>query len=297
MELVGIVTSINSSDGMLNLIVSDKDRNIYNLKVSIEEGKSIKIGNAYSFKYEEVKGVERTSYKVLSFIDVDSLDLKERDKALRSLYKSAPFDLDYAEKEIKNYINKIDNKIIKEITKSLIDKYYDEYFVFPAASKMHHAYIGGLAHHCIGMLHMSEGFLLNYDYLDKNYIYAGIILHDIGKAIELSGNINTEYTLKGQLLGHLVLGAMEISEAAKSLGYENSEEAMILEHMLISHHGVPQFGSPKKPMTAEALVLWYIDTIDSKFRVLGDELKRTENGSFTESIGVIDKSKIYKPQQ
>ena len=296
MELVGIVTSINSSDGMLNLIVSDKDRNIYNLKVSTEEGKSIKIGNAYSFKYEEVKGVERTSYKVLSFIDVDSLDLKERDKALRSLYKSAPFDLDYAEKEIKNYINKIDNKIIKEITKSLIDKYYDEYFVFPAASKMHHAYIGGLAHHCIGMLHMSEGFLLNYDYLDKDYIYAGIILHDIGKAIELSGNVNTEYTLKGQLLGHLVLGAMEISEAAKSLGYENSEEAMILEHMLISHHGVPQFGSPKKPLTAEALVLWYIDTIDSKFRVLGEELERTKNGEFTEAIGVIDKSKIYKPQ-
>lgn len=296
MELVGIVTSINSSDGMLNLIVSDKDRNINNLKISIEEGKNIKIGNAYCFQYEEHKGAERTSNKVISFKDVSELELKQRDKALRSLYRSAPFDLEYAEKEIKNYINKIDNKIIKDITNYLIKKYYDQYFVYPAASKMHHAYIGGLAHHCIGMLHMSEGFISNYNYLDKNYIYSGIILHDIGKAIELSGNINTEYTLKGQLLGHLVLGAMEISEAAKSLGYENSEEAMILEHMLISHHGVPQFGSPKKPMTAEALVLWYIDTIDSKFRVLGDELNRTDNGSFTESIGVIDKSKIYKPR-
>ena len=71
---------------------------------------------------------------------------------------------------------------------------------------------------------------------------------------------------------------------------------MLLEHMLISHHGVPQFGSPKKPLTAEALVLWYIDTIDSKFRVLGEELEKTKNGEFTEAIGVIDKSKIYKPQ-
>ena len=79
--------------------------------------------------------------------------------------------------------------------------------------------------------------------------------------------------------------------------FENTKEALLLEHMLISHHGMPQYGSAKKPLTAEALVLWYIDTIDSKFRVLGDELKRTENGSFTESIGVIDKSKIYKPQQ
>ena len=297
MELVGVVTSINSSDGMLNLIVSDKDRNITNLKISNEDGKSIKIGSAYLFKYDEIKGTERISNKIVSFTDINNLDLKERDKALRSLYRFSPFDLEYSEKEINKYINKIDNDIIKDITNHLIKKYYDKYFVYPAASKMHHAYIGGLAHHCIGMLHMSEGFIENYDYLDKNYIYAGIILHDIGKAIELSGNVNTEYTIKGQLLGHLVLGAMEISDAAKTLGYENSEEAMILEHMLVSHHGVPQFGSPKKPMTAEALVLWYIDTIDSKFRVLGDELKKTDSGSFTESIGVIDKSKIYKPQQ
>ena len=68
----------------------------------------------------------------------------------------------------------------------------------------------------------------------------------------------------------------------------------MLEHMLISHHGQPQFGSAKKPMTAEALVLWYIDTIDSKFRVLGEELEKTQSGSFTDNIGVLDRTKIYK---
>ena len=297
MELIGIVTAINSSDGVYNLIVSDKDKNIMNLKISAEEGKKIKIGRAYCFKYDAVEGTERTSYKVTSYNDIENLALEEKDKSLRMFYKSSPLDIKTAKAEIESYVNKIENKIIKDITKYLLELNNDKYYTYPAASKMHHAYVGGLAYHSIGMLHMSDGFINNYDYLNKDYIYAGIILHDIGKAIELSGNINTEYTIKGQLLGHLVLGAMEISEEAKKLGYENSEEAMILEHMLISHHGVPQFGSPKKPMTAEALVLWYIDTIDSKFRVLGDELNRTDNGSFTESIGVIDKSKIYKPQQ
>lgn len=297
MELIGIVTAINSSDGVYNLIVSDKDKNIMNLKISAEEGKKIKIGRAYCFKYDAVEGTERTSYKVTSYNDIENLALEEKDKSLRMFYKSSPLDIKTAKAEIESYVNKIENKIIKDITKYLLELNNDKYYTYPAASKMHHAYVGGLAYHSIGMLHMSDGFINNYDYLNKDYIYAGIILHDIGKAIELSGVVSTEYTVKGQLLGHLVIGAMDISNAANHLGYANTEEAMILEHMLISHHGVPQFGSPKKPLTAEALVLWYIDTIDSKFRVLGEELAKINEGEFTESIGVLDKSKIYKAKK
>ena len=296
MELVGIVTAISTSDGIYNLIVSDKDRNVYNLKINPEDASGIKIGKAYSFNYEKVAGPERTTNKITSFTDVEKLPFEVQNETLRMFYKSAPIDIDEAKKELANYVSKIKNKIVKEITKYLLDLYHDQFFIYPAAAKLHHAYVGGLIHHSIGMLHMSDGFIKNYPYLNPDYIYAGIILHDIGKAIELSGAVQTEYTVKGQLLGHLVLGAIEISDAATHLGYQNTEEAMLLEHMLISHHGVPQFGSPKKPLTAEALVLWYIDTIDSKFRVLGDELEKTEPGQFTESIGVLDKSKIYKPR-
>jgi len=296
MEVIGIVTSISTSDGVYNLIVSDKNKNIINLKILPEDAKNIQIGKAYSFQYEVVYGAERSSNKIISFTNVEDLPFELQDKTLRSFFKSSPLSIEDASKEVNKYIDKIDNEVIKDITKYLIDLYHDEYYIYPAAAKMHHAYVGGLAHHSIGMLHMSEGFIDNYPFLNKDYIYAGIMLHDIGKAIELSGVVHTEYTVKGQLLGHLVLGAMEISNAANHLGYQNKEETMLLEHMLISHHGVPQFGSPKKPLTAEALVLWYIDTIDSKFRVLGEELEKTKNGEFTEAIGVIDKSKIYKPQ-
>ena len=296
MEVIGIVTSISTSDGVYNLIVSDKNKNIINLKILPEDAKNIQIGKAYSFQYEVVYGAERSSNKIISFTNVEDLPFELQDKTLRSFFKSSPLSIEDATKEVNKYIDKIDNEVIKDITKYLIDLDHDEYYIYPAAAKMHHAYVGGLAHHSIGMLHMSEGFIDNYPFLNKDYIYAGIMLHDIGKAIELSGVVHTEYTVKGQLLGHLVLGAMEISNAANHLGYQKKEETMLLEHMLISHHGVPQFGSPKKPLTAEALVLWYIDTIDSKFRVLGEELEKTKNGEFTEAIGVIDKSKIYKPQ-
>ena len=144
------------------------------------------------------------------------------------------------------------------------------------------------------MLKIGDSFIANYPYLNKDYIYAGIILHDIGKIVELTGPVNTEYTVAGQLLGHLVIGAMEINQEAIRLGYENTDEVLHLCHLLVSHHGVPQFGSAKKPMTAEAWALWYIDTIDSKFRVLGEELAQTNNKDFTAPIGVLDRSKVYK---
>ncbi len=294
MELMGKIVGINTSDGLYNLIVIDKEENHINLKISIENAKGITLGRTYLFEYDAQEGTERTTYTVTSFKDITSLPFREKDEALRLFYPTAPISMEEALKEVYAFIERIDNKIIKDITKTLIDNHKEDFFVYPAASKMHHAYVGGLAYHSLGMLRFADGFITNYPYLNKDYIYAGILLHDIGKTIELTGVINTEYSLKGQLLGHLVLGAIEIEKTAEKLGYGNQEEVMLLEHMLISHHGQPQFGSAKKPMTPEALVLWYIDTIDSKFRVLGEELEKTENKTFTETIGVLDRAKIYK---
>ena len=292
MELIAKVTGINISDDITNLTVIDKDKNVYNLKINNPD-KIIK-EHSYIFNYHVVKGIERNTNYIDDFKEITELGLKDQDNDLRMFYNQSPISLEDAEAEIKKYINKIDNKIIKDITKALIDKYYDKYFIYPAAAKLHHAYVGGLAHHSIGMVKFADGFILNYPYLNKDLVYAGILLHDIGKVIELSGVVDTTYSLKGQLIGHLVLGAMEIEQMGKNLGYENSEEVLLLEHMLLSHHGLPQFGAAKKPMTPEALVLWYIDTIDSKFRVLGEELEKTEAGQFSEGIAVLDKIKVYK---
>ena len=290
MKIIGKIIGINTSDNLFNLTVVDELENIYNLKTSVN---NYNVGNVYCFNVEEIKG-ERVSYKIINYSTIEELNFKEADQIFRNFMPSAPLPLEKAMTIIDSYINHIDSNIIKEITSNLLSEYTPKYFTYPAASRLHHAYVGGLAYHCVGMLRMADAFIENYSYLNKDYLYAGIILHDLGKIQELTGIQNTEYSLDGQLLGHLVIGALEISKMATKLGYDETEEVKILKHLLISHHGQPQFGAAKRPMTPEAIALWYIDTIDSKFRVLGEELVKTESGKFTESIGVLDKIKVYK---
>lgn len=293
MEIIGKVLGINTSDGMMNLLVVDAKKEQYNIKSPMVLSEVFLIGHIYQFIVDRVVA-ERVSYQIKEVYDVDQLEPEKSDMILRDFMAGSPLSLEESRTRIYENIEKIENEIIRTITKSLVDQYSDKFFIYPAATRMHHAYIGGLAYHCLGMIQMADSFMANYPYLKKDYLYAGILLHDIGKTIELTGPQNTEYTLSGQLLGHLVIGALEIEKVAASLGYENSKEVLLLKHMLISHHGQPQFGAAKKPCTPEALVLWYIDTIDSKFRVLGEELSKTEDGCYTDSIGVLDKMKIYK---
>ena len=115
----------------------------------------------------------------------------------------------------------------------------------------------------------------------------------MSKIKEISG-VDGEYTKEGLLIGHLVMESLEVDRVARTLGFENSEEVLLLKHMIISHHGQFNFGSPKKPQTGEALLLWFIDTIDSKFTVLGQTLEDTPDGTFTNMVSVLDKMRYYK---
>ena len=293
MQVVGKISGINTSDNMINILVTDSNNNIYNLKTDQNTGSKFSINDVYEFDVI-VKEGERTQYFINSYKNIMDFEFDKKNESLRNFYNSSPVGVKELEDDINNHIKLIKNKIIKEITEKLINKYHDDYFLYPAATKMHHAYIGGLAYHSTSMLKLAEGVINAYPYLNSDYIFAGIMLHDIGKIKELSGIVSPEYSDEGQLIGHLVLGAMEIKLMAKELGYENTKEAMLLEHMLISHHGMPQFGSAKKPLTAEALVLWYIDSIDSKIRTLETELDKIGEGEFTQPIGVLDKQKMYK---
>lgn len=292
--LNGKVLGMNTSDGCINLLIDTKTKDKMNIKVPMTMGDVFKIGNIYYFELQFKKGVERDSYILESYKAVEDMDTQEVIKVMEEFDNASPVSYEDGKKVINEYISKIDNKIIKDITVSIFNDNEKNFYTFPAGVKYHHAYTGGLAYHTIGMLKMADSFLENYDYLDKDYLYAGILLHDIGKVSEFTGVENTEYALKGQMLGHLVIGGMMISEKAKDLGYSDTNEALILEHMIISHHGQAQFGAAKRPMTPEALVLWYIDLIDSKFRVLGDELAKVNVGEYTDQIGVLDRMKIYK---
>ena len=294
MKVIGKIVGINSSDGLINLTVEDKNKEVYNLKISNIYADKFKVTDVFEYECTLDNRDGRVRYNIESFKNIKDFEYEDKAEALHSFYKSAPFSIKEAENEINKYVNKISNNILKDIVNYLLDKFHDDFYIYPAATKMHHNYIGGLSYHVIGMLHLADGFLNTYNYLNSDYVYAGIILHDIAKVNELTEPITPQYSTEGQLVGHLVMGAIEIKMAAKELGYLDSEEALVLIHMLISHHGVPQFGAAKKPMVAEAMLLWYIDSIDSKFRVMEEELNNTEEKEFTQPIGVIEKTKLYK---
>lgn len=294
MFLIGKVTGINTSDGMFNLAVEDKDNNLFNLKISTEAGESIKITDVYEFECTLDNRDGRVRYNVEKFTNVREFEYEKKRETMREFFKSSPISASESEYIINDYLNRIKNENIRRITEKVFDKYHDDFFLYPAATKMHHNYVGGLAYHVIGMLELAEAMLKIYTYMDSDYLFAGIILHDVAKTKELTDPVNPAYSTEGQLIGHLVMGAMDVKLAATELGLADTKEALVLEHMLISHHGVPQYGAARKPMIAEALLLWYIDTIDSKFRVLEEELPNIDDGDFTQPIAVLDKTKFYK---
>lgn len=113
------------------------------------------------------------------------------------------------------------------------------------------------------MLKIAKSLCDIYPLLNRSLLYSAIILHDIGKVRELSGPVATTYTVEGNLLGHISIASDEVAEAAKELGID-SEEVMLLRHMILAHHGKMEFGSPKLPHLKEAEILFFIDNIDAK---------------------------------
>ena len=188
----------------------------------------------------------------------------------------------------------IKNPNISRITRNLIKKHQEQLLIFPAASKNHHDYASGLLDHVVSMLRLSKSICDLYPTLNRDLMYAGVILHDIGKVIELTGPVGTAYTIEGNLLGHITIMVNEIGQAAKELGIEG-EEVMLLQHLVLSHHGKEEWGSPKKPMIQEAEMIHYIDNIDAKMNMLTRALEKTKPGEFTERLFPLDNRSFYKP--
>lgn len=196
--------------------------------------------------------------------------------------------------ELTQYFFQIQNPNISRITRSLTKKYQDRLLIYPAATKNHHDYASGLLDHVVSMLKLSEAICDLYPTLNRDLLYAGVILHDIGKVIELSGPVGTMYTVEGNLLGHISIMVNEIGQAAAELKIEG-EEVMLLQHLVLSHHGKEEWGSPKKPMIQEAEILHYIDNIDAKMNMLTRALDKTNPGEFTERLFPLDNRSFYKP--
>jgi 3'-5' exoribonuclease len=152
----------------------------------------------------------------------------------------------------------------------------------PAAKKMHHAYIGGLLEHTLSMAILVDRLAGHYTGVDRDLLLTGAILHDIGKIREFEFTSHIDYTSEGRLLSHIVIGLQIIDEKMKLIKDFPEEQAVLLKHLVVSHHGVREFGSPELPKTIEAVLLNHIDEIDSKVKGIREFMASEDpNASWT----------------
>jgi 3'-5' exoribonuclease len=146
----------------------------------------------------------------------------------------------------------------------------------PAAKGLHHAWIGGLLEHMLSLMGMCELAARHYPEVNRDLLLTGVVLHDIGKLRELRWRTSFEYTMEGQLLGHITIGIGMIEQKIAAIPNFPAAKRLLVEHLVLSHHGEYEYGSPKLPMTAEAIVLHYLDNLDAKMQTVRSELARAE---------------------
>lgn len=208
---------------------------------------------------------------------------------------SAPLDSHDMLEEIYSFAAKIKNSEIRDVVMLLLEQKEEKLLYYPAAKSLHHAIRGGLLYHILRMLRLAEAICSVYDGINTDLVFAGVIIHDLAKIGELSSNELgiAEYSKTGQLLGHIVMGVLELENAGKIVGA--SEEVMLLlKHMIVSHHYEPEYGSPKKPMFLEAELLHHIDLIDARVYDYQNATKNLSPGQFSDPVWSLDRRSIYK---
>ncbi len=222
--------------------------------------------------------------------------MKELDETanVADYVKEGPVSQQELRENIQLYVDDITNTVMKQLVCGILQDHEKDFFEYPAATRNHHDFFSGLATHVLGMLQLAEQLCHLYPLLDKYLLYSGVILHDIGKTVELSGAIVSEYTTQGKLLGHISIMQAEVLAKAKELGVEDSEETMLLRHMILSHHGVYEYGSPVLPMVPEAEMLHMIDNIDARMNTLSKALEPVQDGGFTQRVFALENRSFYK---
>lgn len=209
--------------------------------------------------------------------------------------QTAPYDSDDMFNEINGIIGRITNNDIKNIVRELFLKNREQLMYYPAAKKNHHSIKGGLLYHILTMLKMAKQLTLIYDFLNEDLLFAGVIVHDLAKIKEMDANnlgIVNDYTLEGTLLGHITEGIKEIEIAGLNVGADK-EVITLLQHMVLSHHYEPEFGSPIKPMIPEAEILHYLDVMDARMYDMRKAINETSKGNFSERIWSLENRRVY----
>ena len=236
-------------------------------------------------RYKDVLQLKILSAEVVALEDID----------VAKFVKAPPVPKEELVKRFNDHVASIKNEDCQKILQYMINKFGDKIFTYPAAVSIHHEYSSGLLMHSITMADLANYIAPIYE-ADHDLLITGCLLHDLGKIIELEGPIVFKYSLEGKLLGHISIMAAEIREATHQLGI-TSEVPLLLEHMVLSHHGQQEFGSPVMPLTKEALLLSLIDNLDSKMVLVSKTVAEQEPGTFSQKVFALDNRSFYKPKK
>lgn len=245
------------------------------LKEEFDAGEFVKIqgrGNLFNQKLELVLDKIR---RVMP--DRDALDgFREED-----CIPCAPRPLDEMWVELGTHVAAVESPHIRRLLEDMLATYGDRLKIWPAAQAVHHAYRGGLLEHVLkileGVRHFADAYGANRDLL-----IAGAILHDIGKLRELNYGVTTDYSVEGNLIGHITIGSAMVRDAARAIDGFPEDLLVQLEHLILSHHGEKALGSPVDPMTVEAFILAAVDDLDAKIHQVRKHIETDDTpGPFT----------------
>ena len=293
--IIGSVTKGVNANGSpyLNIELRDSSGSINGKKWEIEakDDEIFIVGNIVELFIEVIKYRENLQVKILT-----AKRISEEEIDVTRFVMAPPIKKEELVERFNKLVNSINNPDCKALLDYFINKYGKKIYDAPAATSVHHEFASGLLMHSVFMAENCDYISKEYGDIDRDLLVTGALLHDFGKMVELEGPAVYKYSVEGKLLGHISIMCSEMRKAAEEL-HITSEVPMLLEHMILSHHGKLEFGSPVLPLTKEALILSIVDLLDSKIMIVSKALETIEPGEFTQKIFHIDNSSFYKPKK
>lgn len=283
-----------NGNSYLDLVLSDKDGEIF---AKLWDYNEITHGKYENDMFVKVRGAvsqynghdQLRIEKIRPVISSDNVNVSD-------YVKSA----DYSGEDMLNFllatVKGFKDEDLKKIVTYLLEENKEKILYFPAAFRLHHAIRCGLLMHTSSIVRLCEGVCKVYPFVNRELLISGAILHDIAKTVEFDvreTGIASGYTVEGNLIGHLVKGAMMVADATKILNID-SEKSMLLQHMILSHHGEPEFGAAVRPSFLEADLLSQLDSMDARIYEIMDAVSGIEKGEFTQRLWALEDRKFYK---
>jgi len=254
----------------------------------IKEGDLVKV-KASVTDWQNQKQLRVT--RIRKAVDSDGLKLED-------FVKAAPENPVHMYEYILDVAKSMEDEDLRRVTVRVLEDNREKLMYYPAAMRNHHAEFAGLLWHMKRMVMAGLKLCDVYTDLDKDLLAAGVIVHDIEKIHEIHSDLNgvsPGYSFEGQMLGHIVMGIKYLEKLGDELGISR-EKLIMLEHMILSHHYEPEFGSPKKPLFPEAEMLHYLDIMDARMFDMSEALSTAKPGDFSDRVWTLDNRRLYKPQ-